>query len=75
MKGNGVLTIKPLNLPDTGLLKLKTVLRFIEVSPADWWDGVKKGIYPQSYKIPQNKTRWRAEDIRKFIDSINPSQN
>lgn len=70
-----MLTTKVFFLPDTGLLRLSTVLRFVEVSPADWWAGVKTGIYPRPVKVPKGKTRWRAEDIREFILRHVPNSN
>ena len=56
-------------LPETGFLRLPQVLRFYPVSPTDWWNGVKAGTYPPSYKLGRNKTAWRAEDIKALIDN------
>jgi prophage regulatory protein len=30
-------------LPETGLLRIKQVLRFVPVSRSNWWEGVRTG--------------------------------
>lgn len=60
-------------LPDTGLISIKTVPRFVEVSKSDWWAGVKSGESPRSYKL-KGKTRWRAENIKELIDKTVAAQ-
>jgi prophage regulatory protein len=57
------------SLPETGLIRLSTVLRFIPISKSTWWDGVKKGRFPQAVKLGPRTTCWKVEDIRKLIDS------
>lgn len=66
--------VEKLRLPDTGLLRISTVLKFIEFSPSDWWEGVKSGDYPQPIQV-KGKTRWRAEDIREYINQQKPQEN
>jgi prophage regulatory protein len=36
----------------------------IPISKSSWWDGVKKGKYPQPIKIGDNITVWRSDDIQ-----------
>lgn len=67
------LPVKMLSLPDTGLLRLKTVLKFIDVSESDWYNGVKSGRYPPSVKDGA-KAFWLAEDIRALIERIKQGQ-
>ena len=55
-------------LPQTGLLRVKQVLRFIPVSRSNWWAGVKEGKYPQPVKLSERVTCWRAADIRALVD-------
>ena len=55
-------------LPQTGLLRVKQVLRFIPVSRSNWWAGVKEGRYPQPVKLSERVTCWRAADIRALVD-------
>lgn len=55
-------------LPDAGFLRLPQVLTLIPISRSSWWDGIKKGKYPQGIKLGSRTTVWRAEDIRTLID-------
>jgi prophage regulatory protein len=54
-------------LPPTGLVRLSTILKVIQVGKSSWWQGVKDGRFPQSLKLGPRTTVWRAEDIRKLI--------
>ena len=54
-------------LPDAGFLRLPQVLTLIPISRSSWWDGIKKGKYPQGIKLGARTTVWRAEDIRTLI--------
>lgn len=56
-------------LLDAGFLRLPQVLTLIPISRSSWWDGIKKGKYPQGIKLGTRTTVWRAEDIRTLIDS------
>lgn len=55
-------------LPQTGLLRFKKVLRFVPVSRSNWWAGVKEGKYPQPVKLSERVTCWRAADIRALVE-------
>jgi len=55
-------------LPDTGYVRLPTVLRLIPVARSTWWQGVKIGRYPQPVKLGPRITAWRVEDIRALIE-------
>jgi len=63
---------EPLRLPETGLLRIATVLKFIPVSEATWWEGVRTGRFPKRVK-DRGLTFWRAEDIKACIDSLKPT--
>jgi predicted DNA-binding transcriptional regulator AlpA len=54
-------------LPDTGFVRLSTVLKIIPVSKSTWWAGVKSGRFPQSIKLGKRITAWRVEDIKRLI--------
>lgn len=60
-------------LPDTGLMRLSEVLRFIPIGKSTWWAGIKAGRFPKSVKEGRN-TFWRAEDIKQFIESVGKNQ-
>ena len=50
-----------------GLLKIEDVLRFVPVSRATWFRGVKSGIFPQPVRLGV-LTFWHTRDIRFLID-------
>jgi len=61
-------------LPETGFIRLKTVLTFIPVSKSTFWDGVKDGRFPKPVKLSPGVTAWRAEDIRDYIEKASQKQ-
>jgi len=42
-------------LPETGFVRLSTILKVIPISKSTWWAGVKSGRYPKSIKLSK---RW-----------------
>lgn len=74
-------------LPATGFLRLYQIVgdpgdptanppipptpAIIPVSKSHWWDGMKKGIFPQSIKLSTRCTVWRVEDIIALVESFN----
>lgn len=59
----------PATLPETGFVRLSTILRIYPVGRSTWWAGCKSGKYPSGVKIGPNTTAWRVEDIKKLLDS------
>jgi prophage regulatory protein len=55
-------------IPQTGLMRIKQVLRFVPVSRSNWWQGVKEGRYPKPVKLSERVTTWRACDIRALVE-------
>ncbi len=43
-------------LPETGFVRLPTVLSFIPVSKSTWWAGVKTGRFPKPVKLGERIT-------------------
>lgn len=63
------------HFPETGFVRLKQILGPqgpIPVSKSTWWAGVKSGRYPKPVKLGRRITAWRAEDIRKLIETGSP---
>jgi prophage regulatory protein len=60
-------------LPETGLVRLSTILAIIPVSESSWWQGVKDGRFPKPVKLGPRTTAWRAEEIRALIEHGIPS--
>jgi len=45
----------PASLPDTGFLRIKQILKYIPVSKATFWNGVRSGRFPKPIpKRPEN---------------------
>lgn len=59
-------------IPQTGLLRIKQVLRFIPISRSSWWEGVRSHRYPQPIKLSERVTCWRASDIRAIVEGNRP---
>ena len=55
-------------LPQTGLLRIKQVLKFVPVSKSNWWQGVREGRFPQPVKLSERVTCWRSADVRAVIN-------
>lgn len=54
-------------IPETGFVRLPTVLSVIPVSKSTWWAGIKTGRFPKPIRLGARITAWRAEDIRALI--------
>ena len=61
---------KQVFLPQTGFVRLCSILAIIPVSKTSWWAGVKDGRFPRSYKLGPRTTAWKVEDIRNIIAHI-----
>ena len=64
----------PAQLPDSGFIRLRTVLAVFPVSRATWWRGIKSGKYPAGVKIGARAAAWRVEDIRRLIEQCADSR-
>jgi predicted DNA-binding transcriptional regulator AlpA len=56
-------------LPETGFVRLSTILKVFPVSKSMWWAGVKDGRFPKAIKLSKKITAWRVEDIQALIAS------
>lgn len=62
-------------LPETGFVRLRTVLQIIPVSKSTWWQGVKDRRYPQPTRALGTRiTAWKVEDIRDLIERMSKAQ-
>ena len=64
--------------PKIGYVRLSQILAPngpIPVSSSTWWQGVKDGRFPQSYKLGPRTTVWKAEDIRALFEDPNEHDN
>ncbi|HJV81344.1 helix-turn-helix transcriptional regulator [Noviherbaspirillum sp.] len=56
-------------LPETGFIRLPTVLKIYPISKSAWWQGIRAGHFPQGVKLGPRTTAWRVEDIRRLVSS------
>jgi predicted DNA-binding transcriptional regulator AlpA len=57
-------------LPSTGYVRKAQLLgTIVPVSHATFWRWVKSGRFPAPVKLSAGVTAWRAEDVRKWIES------
>lgn len=52
-----------------GLLRPPQVLALVGVSKSTWWKLVRDGRAPQSVKLSDRCTAWRAADVAAWIES------
>jgi prophage regulatory protein len=55
-------------LPETGFLRLPTILKIYPIGRSTWWQGVKDGKFPKPVKLGKRTTAWRVEDIKALIE-------
>ncbi|URD34573.1 helix-turn-helix transcriptional regulator [Methylobacterium tardum] len=61
----------PDGLPLSGFVRLSRLLAPngpLPISKSSWWEGVRKGVYPQPIRLGKRITAWRASDIRALIE-------
>ncbi len=57
-------------LPETGFVRLPTVLAIFPVSRSAWWEGIKEGRYPKPVKLSKRASAWSVADVRALIERI-----
>lgn len=55
-------------LPETGFVRLATVLQIFPVSRSTWWAGVASGRFPKPVRLGPRTPAWRVEDVRLLIE-------
>jgi predicted DNA-binding transcriptional regulator AlpA len=61
---------RPIQLPETGYLRLPQVLHYIPIGKSTWWAWVAASKAPKPFKLGAKTTAWKAEDIRAFIAKL-----
>lgn len=64
----GYQPLQALQLPDA-LLKMQTVTQATGISSATVYRGVAAGTFPQPVRMGKRCTRWRAVDVRAWIQA------
>ena len=54
-------------LPETGFVRLPTVLKLIPVGESTWYQWIKDGKAPKQIKLSARTAVWKAEDIKALI--------
>ncbi len=62
-------------LPETGFVRLPTILKYIPIGRSSWLEGVRIKKFPQPVKIGPRTTAWRAEDINTLIKELGEPLN
>jgi len=55
-------------LPETGFVRLPTILKIFPIGRSTWWQGVKDGKFPKPVKLGKRTTAWKVEDIKALIE-------
>lgn len=61
-------TAKP--IPETGFVRLPSILAAIPVSRTTFHNGVRSGRFPKPVKLGLRTVAWKAEDIRALLESL-----
>jgi prophage regulatory protein len=56
-------------LPESGFVRLPTILQVDPISRSAWWQGVKDGRFPEGVKLGPRTTAWKVEHIRALINA------
>ena len=54
------------------LLREKQMVRVLNVSKSDLWEGIKTGKYPAPVRISPRVTAWRVSDVEAWAAKLNP---
>ena len=63
-------------LPSEGFVKLPEVLRHLPIGKTKWYEGIRNGEFPNSYRIPNTGKGvcWDVDDVRRVIGQIRTGQ-
>lgn len=59
-------------LPQTGFVRLPTVLYVTGIGKSKIWAMSKDGTFPKPYKLATRITAWKVDDLRAWIESRKP---
>jgi predicted DNA-binding transcriptional regulator AlpA len=65
------LQMKPATtLPETGYIRLPTVLSVLPMAKSTFYLGIKNNKYPKPTKLSERISAWRVEDIRRLLEDL-----
>lgn len=59
-----------IDLPKTGFVRERQLLKLIPFSHGTLWAKVKKGEFPAPIKLSARITAWDAESVRAWLDEF-----
>ena len=65
---------KRIDLPETGFVRLPSILAILPISKSSWWQGCREGRFPKPVKIGPRITAWSVGSIRELIDRLASSE-
>ena len=65
---------KRIDLPETGFVRLPSILAILPLSKSSWWQGCREGRFPKPVKIGPRITAWSVESIRELIHRLASSE-
>jgi predicted DNA-binding transcriptional regulator AlpA len=57
----------PAPLPDTEVVDVNQILAATGWSASTWWEGVRRGDFPQPRRYGPRMTRWLTSEIRELL--------
>lgn len=57
-------------LPETGYVRLPSVLAVYPVSKSKLYSDIKEGKFPPPVKLSERVSAWRVETLREFLESV-----
>lgn len=67
-------TTLAVTLPETGFVRLSTILQVLPIGRSTWWQWVKTGKAPAGIKIGPNTTAWDVASIRALLAQFQQPQ-
>lgn len=65
----------PIQLTPGKLLRINQIIPdIIPTCKSQWWDGVRRGIYPSAVKLGPKITAWRSDDLIELIKNGVPGK-
>lgn len=56
-------------LPQTGFVRLATVLHMTGMGKSKIWSMSKEGTFPKPYKLAARVTAWKVDDLKAWIEA------
>jgi predicted site-specific integrase-resolvase len=68
--------MNPNNFLLTGYVRESSIVKpngVLPVNRSTLWRWVRDGHFPKPYRLGPNTVAWKAEEVRKFMDSAEPA--